>query len=108
MIWPKQKKKVEDKSFRYNLDYNCQEMDNGPYMNGFDYCYRYTKMYADRDGCLYIYPEGYSPAQVYTAYHTHPRNSFEDKSDMNMIFYMGVNGVIFGWNGCKHYYYPPW
>ena len=98
----------KDRTFRNNLDYNCTMVDDGPYMNGFDYCYRYTKMYADRDGSLYIYPKGNPPAQVYTAFHVHPRNSYESRSDMEGIFWMGINGVIFGWNGCKHYYYPPW
>lgn len=99
---------VEDKTFRYNLDYNCTVAEEGPYMNSINKCYRYTKMYADKNGRLYIYPDGYYPAEVYTAYHTHPRNSYEGSKDMEMIFWMGVNGVIFGWNGCKHYYYPPW
>lgn len=38
----------------------------------------------------------------------HPMDGYEDNSDMEIVFLMGVNGVMFGWNGCKHYYYPPW
>ena len=97
-----------DCSFRYNLDYNCMVEGEAPFFNNIAYCYRYTKMYTDRKGRLYIYPQGNHPAQVYTAYHVHPKNSYEDASDLENLFLMGVNGVIFGWNGCKHYYYLPW
>ena len=97
-----------DGRFRYNLDYNCIVEGEPPFFNNIAYCYRYTKMYADRDGRLYIYPEGNYPSQVYTAFHVHPSSGCESASDMEQIFWMGVNGVIFGWNGCKHYYYPPW
>ncbi|MBR7022921.1 MAG: VCBS repeat-containing protein [Bacteroidales bacterium] len=97
-----------DGRFRYNLDYNCIVEGETPFFNNIAYCYRYTKMYADRDGRLYIYPEGNYPSQVYTAFHVHPSSGCESASDMEQIFWMGVNGVIFGWNGCKHYYYPPW
>lgn len=97
-----------DRTFRYNLDYNYPLVKDSPYFNTIKSNYRYTKMYADRKGDLYLYPDGDFPAKVYTDYHTHPRNSFEDSSDMEIIFQLGVTGVIFGWNGCKHYYYPPW
>lgn len=98
----------KNRKFRYNLDYNCMIEGDVPFFNGINFCYRYTQMYANRDGDLFIYPEGNLAAQVYSAFHVHPKNSFEDGSDLENIFWMGVNGVIFGWNGCKHYYYPPW
>ena len=78
-------------------------LDNGYKINTIGKTFRYT--YLEKNGnCLYICPNIFHRAMVYSKAHTHPNNNFPGSSDLLVSKLLGIQCVVYGWSGITYKY----